>query len=375
MPPVAARPLDQIVTFLCNNISLLQKKQILAGFDGFIDTIVKPVRKYGAKGECEYFDSIAEFGAFIGGHSHKSKSIQYEVLQKRPGGNLANFTAALDALSLSTTAIGMFSNEAGVIDPFFENLGEKRYSYHKAGSAIAFEFNDGKVFFSPANVPDIQHDEKMFLRIENVFPDFCKAIASADINAFLNWSELPFAHDLWNDVFSNAISTAEKDKTRFVFFDLCDTGAKRYSEIEEVVSLIKKTGERRGTILSLNKNEALDLSGKMGDQNQNMEETAEHLFERLCLDELVIHQHTESLGVSTLGGMVTEPCVFNKKPKISTGAGDHFNAAYCCATLAALPIVEKLRFANAYSAAYVAKGVSPGLRYFSKRRSNSGSVT
>jgi sugar/nucleoside kinase (ribokinase family) len=60
-------------------------------------------------------------------------------------------------------------------------------------------------------------------------------------------------------------------------------------------------------------------------------------------------------------GRAIEQCVLYKNPKISTGAGDHFNAAYSYASLAGLPAAEKLRFANAYSGAYIAKGASPGL--------------
>ena len=375
MPVTSARSLDKIINFLCNNASFLENRQIIAGFDGFIDTIVKPVRISGSDGEYEYFNTIAEFGTFISEHSHKSTSIQYEELYRRPGGNLPNFVTALDALSLPSTVIGMLSNEAGIIDPFFTNLGEKQYSYLAAGSAIAMEFNDGKIFLSRADIPGIRHNEKMFLRIENVYPQFKNAVDSADIIALLNWSELPFAQDLWNDIYINVINSSEIAKNRYVFFDLCDTAAKNHSEIETVISLIRKTGERRGTILSLNKNEALDISRKIGCRNNTLEETAECLFQRFCLDELIIHQHTESIAITRAEGIITEPCILNENPKISTGAGDNFNAAYCYATLAALPIVEKLRFANAYSAAYVAEGSSQSLRYFSKIRNNSGSVT
>jgi len=368
MPSVTARPLDQIVHILRQTVHLIQKKQILAGFDGFIDTIVKPVRKFGADGKFEYFDTIAEFGTFIGEHSHKSTSIQYEIKRRKPGGNTPNFIMALDALCLNPTAVGMLSTEAGDIDPIFMELGNRRYSYLAAGTATAFEFSDGKIFFSSASVPGINRDEKIFTRLVNAFPQFSEAVAAADLIAFLNWSELPFAQDLWHDIYIHAISPAETDKTRFVFFDLSDTSAKSPSEIEELLTLIKKISERRKTILSLNKNEALDICTKIIcteiteiiDQHCSVADTAELLFRRISIDELVVHQHTESMSLSE-EGMVTEHCVFNKNPKISTGAGDHFNAAYCYASLAGLPAAEKLRFANAYSGAYIAKGASPGL--------------
>ena len=72
MPSInALRPLDQIIQTLQKNITLFQKKKILAGFDCLIDTFAKPVRKFGANGKCEHFDTIVEFGVFIGEHSHE----------------------------------------------------------------------------------------------------------------------------------------------------------------------------------------------------------------------------------------------------------------------------------------------------------------
>ena len=385
MPPnAAARPPEQIIDILERSIPLLQGKQILAGFDGFIDTIVKPVRKFGTDGKFEYFDTIAGFGTFIGEHSHKSTSIQYDIQRKKAGGNMPNFVLALDALSLPVTAIGMLSTETGETDTIFKELGKQRYSYLPAGTAMALEFEDGKIFLSPANVPGVSRNKEIFSRIENVFPDFSDAAASADLIAFLNWSELPFAQDLWEDIFIHALNSAAADKTRFVFFDLCDTSAKSPSEIKAVFRLIDKIGERRGTILSMNKNEALDAAGKISGKSRAagsagaVTESARLLFGSLSVDELIVHQHTGSIALSAKEGMETDECVFNKTPNISTGAGDHFNAAYGFATLAGLPIAEKLLFANSYSGAYIAGGSSPSLeelRYFSKRRNNSGSVT
>jgi hypothetical protein len=340
---------------------MLREKQILAGFDGFIDTIVKPVRRFGAGGKCEYFDTIAEFGAFIGEHSHKSTSIQYEIQRRKPGGNMPNFIMALDALGLNSVAVGMMSAEAGGIDPLFRALGKLRYSYSNAGPAAAFEFNDGKILFSSANVHGVNNDEKMYPQIERAFPGFSGAVAAADCTAFLNWSELPFAQDLWDDIYIHTLDPIKRDKKRFVFFDLCDTSAKSPMEIEALFTLIGKFSDRRRTVLSLNKNEALDICGKVAGQERSVTEAAELLFQRLSVDELVVHQHTESMSFSA-EGVATEQCALNKNPKISTGAGDHFNAAYCCASLAALSAAEKLRFANAYSGTYVSKGASPGLQ-------------
>ena len=365
MPEPAARSLDQLIYILRYKLPSLQKKTIIAGFDGFIDTLVKPIRKYGTDGKPEFFNSIEEFGVFIADHSHRSTSIQYKILEKKPGGNMPNFVRAMDALSLRTSAVGMLSTETGNIDPLFSTLGKQRYSYLAAGTATNLEFNDGKIFLSSANLlsadmPDVSNDEKILSRILKVFPGFPDAAAVADLTAFLNWSELPFSQDLWNDIYKHAFEDAGTDKERLVFFDLSDTSTKKSSEIETLFSLIAKFSARCRTILSLNKNEALDICVKTTGKKCSVPDAAELLYRRLSIDELIVHQHTESIAL-TREGMTAVECVFNENPKISTGAGDHFNAAYCLAALASFTVTEKLLFANACSGAYIAKGASPGL--------------
>ena len=349
------------VDFLKEAAPLLHKKHILVGYDGFIDTLVRPVKIYDSGGNHVFFDTIEEFGNFIAAHAHKSTSIQYKLIEKKPGGNTANIVKAFDALGLTTTIIGMFSAESGAIDPLFADLGKERYSFCPAGSATVLEFDDGKIFLSSASVNGLDNSEKIIVRIENAFPAFRQAIIKADVIAFLNWSELPFAHDLWNDIYIQCLSSADEDNTRIAFFDLCDTAAKSSSEVEALVMLIRNIGKRRKTILSLNKNEAMDINQKTGGRESSADKIGEYLFKCFSVHELIIHQHNESIAVSSGEGLVKKPCVFNDSPVISTGAGDHFNAAYCYASLAGLPLDEKLAFANFYSGAYIAKGFSPGL--------------
>ncbi|MDR2504413.1 MAG: hypothetical protein LBD82_08570 [Deltaproteobacteria bacterium] len=364
------RSLSGLLRYLEAELPRLQKMRILAGFDGFIDTIARPV-KTTRTGGSEYFRTIEEFGAFIAGHGHKSLSLQYDVLTRKAGGNMPNFVKALDALSLYTIAVGMLGTSA--IDPLFADLGRERYSYCTAGTATALEFEDGKVFLSPAGIPPELRQTRAFDRVEAAYPELCRTTTDAELLAFLNWSELSFAEDLWDDLYTHVLCSAGADKCRFVFFDLCDTGAKNPEEIDRILGLIARMGERRAAILSLNKNEALDLYHKccvkdalhdVGD-TPDLAFAAEQLRIKSGAEEVVIHQHSESLAAfksGTQSGLARESCVLNRQPKISTGAGDHFNAAYCFATLALLGPAEKLRFANAYSGAYIASGISPCLQ-------------
>lgn len=59
------------------------------GFDGFIDTIARPVaRTATADAPAQYFESIPAFGQYLVEHGGKSCSIALHVERRQLGGNL-----------------------------------------------------------------------------------------------------------------------------------------------------------------------------------------------------------------------------------------------------------------------------------------------
>ena len=52
---------------------------------------------------------------------------------------------------------------------------------------------------------------------------------------------------------------------------------------------------------------------------------------------------------------------FIPSPRISTGAGDHFNAAACLGAVLGLGDEERLTLSNRFSSLYVERGVTPSL--------------
>ena len=67
------------------------------------------------------------------------------------------------------------------------------------------------------------------------------------------------------------------------------------------------------------------------------------------------------LDVYKRQGLTREKTRFVAQPRISTGAGDHFNGASCFALLAGLCDRDRVHFAGVFASTYVSKGSTPTL--------------
>ncbi|GHU61263.1 hypothetical protein FACS189445_3090 [Spirochaetia bacterium] len=355
--------MKQIIETLIERAAAKDRK-IVAGFDGFIDTIAKVLRHSGGEGEGpRYFETIEEFGAYIAGHAHKSGSIELDIIERRMGGNMPLFARAIATLmgadhSGGLTCVGMFSDAAGAPEPLFNSLPGKHISYAPAATATALEFTDGKIFLFPRFVLNEPP------RIEAV----SELVRGADLIAFCNWGELSFASALWRSFFEAAAaekqsrsggSFGETSSGPCFFFDLADFSRRTDREIEEVLLLMRDFSSLGHTILSLNRNEALLLEERiLLQKGTGMDISAAALQKRYGIEDVIVHSHNDVHLCA--GGILYRVAVTPiTAPKISTGAGDHFNAAFAHAFLLGLAPEEQLRFAAFYASAYITQGTSP----------------
>ena len=76
-------------------------RRVTVGFDGFIDTIARPVaRTATADAPAQYFESIPAFGQYLVEHGGKSCSIALHVERRQLGGNLPHLSRAASMLGL-----------------------------------------------------------------------------------------------------------------------------------------------------------------------------------------------------------------------------------------------------------------------------------
>ena len=330
-------------------------KRAVVGFDGFIDTIARPLRATAAAGQpAQPFETIADFGAYLVGQAGKSCSIALSIESRRLGGNLPYLSRAAGRLGLDVTCIGMLG--APAVDPVFADMPCRTRSYAPAGEATALEFRDGKVFLAA----DVALPDDAWTLVTSAAPDAPALLGTADLIALVNWSELDFSHSLWEQTLAHAVEPTAADKGKFSFFDLCDCARRSAEEIDRVLRLIGRFAARRTAILSLNENEALLCGARLLDGETDLARISAGLRQTYSVDEILIHTVRETL-LDTNAGLVRRPTLYVERPVISTGAGDNFNAASCFAAVLGLAPEDRVAFANQYAHDYISLGESPTL--------------
>ncbi len=330
--------------------------RLLCGFDGFIDTIARPIRSIFADNTRQYFSHMGEWGRALVDQDGKSCSFELDVQSCQRGGNAPIASHAAAMLGLDVDCIGMLGMPD--IADVFRNTPGRLHSYAAPGDSLALEFDDGKVFLAPSVAT---YSEPWASIAQSLGETNVKTmVENADLIAFLNWSELPFSSALWQGVWEHALRPLFADLHRHAFFDLCDVSRKSDADIEAVLTLIGRIGEKRNCILSLNHNEAQYICQHLLGENAIEGELGAALRARFGVHQVVIHAaswcqwqcdgETAQIDVARIA-----------RPKISTGAGDHFNAAICLATLLDIPLKERLLFAASFAGRYISRGVTPTL--------------
>lgn len=328
---------------------------IAVGFDGFIDTLMRPVMRMGESKPNEYYPTIPALGQYLAGQGGKSCSIGLDVAQRRIGGNAPLLAMAAHALGQHVSLIGMLGD--GALDEAYAGLPFEQYSYMAVGQAMALEFDDGKVFLAP-NLALAGDAWDTLARKAGA--GAVQALKDAALIAMVNWSELPWSGALWQGVLEHCLMAGPSDKARYVFADLADVTRKAAGAVDAVLSLLGQMAAWRTVVLSLNENEARVVGQRVLDGPEDMARTAAGLREKYGIDEVLVHARRETL-LCTPRGTTGRPVQVIDKPVISTGAGDNFNAASCTAVLAGLGDAERLAFAGQYVHRYLTLGHSPTL--------------
>lgn len=243
------------------------------------------------------------------------------------------------------------------IAPVFSDLPCKLYSFAPAGEATALEFSDGKVFLAA----DAVWSDDPWQDVCAHVPQAEQLFREAELIALVNWSELDASQALWQAVYNRAVHPDRANFSRFAFFDLCDcTPPVRLSSSTRCSKLLGRFATRRTVVLSLNENEALDCGRKLLDGLDNLSALTEALCQRYGIQQVLVHTIHETL-LRTPDGLTREKTRFVAQPRISTGAGDHFNGASCFALLAGLSDRDRVHFAGVFASTYVSKGSTPTL--------------
>lgn len=328
---------------------------VAAGFDGFIDLLVKPVRQI-VEGQRQYFSTIKQMGEYISSKAGLSCSLDMDRLLEKAGGNMPLFGAALSAAGVMVEGIGCVGYPE--VQEKFVQMGSRLAFTGVAnpGSSTSLEFEDGKVMMASNGDVDLLDFELLLERTG--LSQLQQWISEADGVAFLNWSEMPHSTSIWQGMLQQVLPSMPAQPKRWLLFDVSDCSRRTAQEIVEMAQLMRRFTPYFRVAFSLNYNELQAICAALGLSCSQPETGAAELARWLeiplltlhLLDGAVVVQQGKSAFVQ--GNRVA-------KPIISTGGGDNFNAGLMWGLLAGLDGFQAVRLANAVSCLYVQNGKSP----------------
>lgn len=341
-------------------IHFLSSRKVTLGFDGFVDEIVKPIRTVSENDQAIYFQSIREFGEFIVEKSDKNFAIELEEVITKIGGNMPIMACALAALGAKQACVGTLGYPK--VHPVFEKMPAQcaLYTFANPGFTKAVEFNGSKILM--AEMGDLNHVYWNTL-MESVGPEILKTLfLDTDLVCLLNWSELKYSNAIWEGILNDILKPGPADApTKFAFVDLADCSRKAPDVIEEAITMLQQFSAYWNVVLGMNLNEAIHVHRVLSGESlteKDIERVGAKLFHRLGIHSVVIHYSRQALAWDA-HGMYQQSSRFIAHPKLSTGAGDNFNAGYCAGLLMDLDALASLRLGHAVSGFYMQQGRSP----------------
>ncbi len=151
--------------------------------------------------------------------------------------------------------------------------------------------------------------------------------------------------------------------TRQFFFDLADPAKRSREDLLGALRAFSRYQAHAEVTLGLNFNEALQVTEVLGLEQREEDETglrkmAAEIRNELELACVVVHPVT-SAACATKDGDWWALGPYVSQPKITTGAGDHFNAGFCAARLCGFSPRSCLTLATCTSGYYVRTAQSP----------------
>ncbi|MEO7412792.1 MAG: PfkB family carbohydrate kinase [Opitutaceae bacterium] len=342
---------------------LAGKKSALVGFDGFVDTIVTAVGLRRGQGEnFTPISTITEFGQRVLGAAGKSTNLEFYPIMDKLGGNGPIMANALLASGTRVTYVGALGQPQ--VHAVFADMATRARTISICAPAqtTAVEFTDGKLMLGQMrSLDEITYERICSVMGENAFH---AELDASDLIALVNWTMIPNMTAIFSEIAERVLPKLPA-RERIFFFDLADP-EKRTTE--DLLAALETMGrfEKFGRVtLGLNLKEAQQVGAALGFAAFEAEEVglrriAEELRGKLRIATVVIHPR-ESAACATAKGTSWVPGPYVTHPKITTGAGDHFNAGFTTGQLLGLSAEACLALGVCTSGHYVRTAESPSL--------------
>jgi sugar/nucleoside kinase (ribokinase family) len=173
---------------------------------------------------------------------------------------------------------------------------------------------------------------------------------------------LPYMSDIWRKMLERRIPSRSSQHPLF-FIDLADPEKRRADDILQALGLLSQFQDQVDVALGLNLKESSEIAEVLGlhvggEPELAIEATARSIRQKLGISCVVIHPR-RAAAAATADDSASFLGPFVQQPKISTGAGDHFNAGFCLGRVLGFGLEESLCAGVATSGYYVRTAESP----------------
>lgn len=339
-------------------------RRALVGLDGFVDTIVTAVGLRRSQGDAfTPIATIPDFAKRIANAAGKSSNIELYPTMEKLGGNAPIMANALLAAGTQLTMIGALGHPN--IHPVFADMAarSRTISLCAAAATTAIEFNDGKLMLGQMR----SLDEITYARICEVMgeKEFHAEVTAANLVALVNWTMIPNMSAIFAELADRVLPTLPAAPQRRFFFDLADPEKRSVDDLREALTTIGRFEKFGRVTLGLNFKEGQQVAAALGlpapaDAEASLKTLAAGIREKLGIATVVVHPR-ESAACATAEGAWWVPGPYIEQPKITTGAGDHFNAGFATGEMLGLGAESRLALGVSTSGYYVRTAQSPSL--------------
>ena len=330
------------------------------GLDGFVDEILHVVDKRENAEKYTRLPTIAQLAERLAAAAGRSTNIELVSQLTKLGGNGPIMANALASFGLKITYLGVLGYPN--LHPVFAEFAKRAevHSIAEPGYTDALEFEDGKIMLG-------KHQSLKQMTWANIkerygLEKFTTKFGSAELVGFVNWTMLTHMSEIWASVLKE-ICPKLKGPRRKLFVDLADPEKRTNEDILGALELISQFQKYFDVILGLNEKESLEIGKNLGLKIDNhspegLQKLCREIHLRIRVDTVVVHPTAFALASGPDGiSIVNGP--FAPKPKITTGAGDHFNSGFCLGKLLGFPTSQCLLTGVTTSGFYVRTAQSP----------------
>jgi sugar/nucleoside kinase (ribokinase family) len=337
----------------------LAESRSLVGLDGFVDTILHVVATRESAEKYTRMASMAEFGGKISAAAGLSANFELVPQMVKLGGNGPIMANALGAFGSPVTYVGILGSPN--LHPVFADFAERAdvISLAEPGYTDAIEFDDGKLMFGKhLSLREVSWENLLaHVPLERMVQLFNESA----LIALVNWTMLTGMSHIFEELLGQVMPRVKEP--RWIFFDLADPAKRTREDIASAIGLIAEFQKHAKIILGLNLQEGRQIGEVLGfppceETHEAVAAHAAKIREKLGVETVVIHPVSFAAAADANGtAAVQGPYI--EKPKITTGAGDHFNAGFCIARILGAPLDVSLQIGVGTSGFYVRSAKSP----------------